>query len=166
VPKVIADTSAIQYLYQLNLFDLFFKLYSQVIIPAGVAVEISQGLALDISLPDVNAFTWVKIVSVSAEQLIPNLPNLGIGEREVISLAISMPDALAILDDGLARAYAKELNVAFTGTLGILLKAKQAGHLNLLTPVLNQLNALGFRVDSETQQLILKLADESSQSAN
>lgn len=162
MPNVITDTSVLQYLYQLNLFDLLFSLYNQVIIPVGVASEISKGLALGISLPNLNTFTWVKIVSVSAEQLIPTLPNLGMGEREVISLAVNIPDALAILDDGLARAYAKELNVAFTGTLGILLKAKQAGHLNILSPLLNQLNSLGFRIDSETQRFVLKLAGEAS----
>ncbi len=162
MPDVIVDTSAVQYLYQLNLFDLLFDLYSQLIIPSGVASEISQGIALGVSLPNLNTFTWVKIVPVSAEQLIPTLPNLGMGEREVISLAVNMADALAILDDGLARAYAKELNIAFTGTLGILLKAKQAGHLNMISPLLDQLNSLGFRVDSETQRFVLKLAGEAS----
>ena len=162
MPSVIVDTSAIQYVYQLDLFDLFLKLYSQIIIPAGVASEISQGIALGVSLPDLNTFTWVKIVDVSTEQLIPTLPNLGMGEREVISLSINIPDSLAVLDDGLARAYAKELNVALTGTLGILLKAKQAGLLNMLSPVLIELNALGFRVDSKTRQFVLKLAGEVS----
>ncbi|MEH2086348.1 DUF3368 domain-containing protein [Nostoc sp.] len=162
MPNVVVDTSAVQYLYQLNLFDLLFDLYSQLIIPSGVASEISQGIALGVSLPNLNTFTWVKIVPVSTEQLIPTLPNLGMGEREVISLAVNMPDALAILDDGLARAYAKELNIAFTGTLGILLKAKQAGHLNMISPLLDQLNSLGFRVDYETQRFILKLAGEDS----
>ena len=162
MPSVIVDTSAIQYVYQLDLFDLFLKLYSQIIIPASVASEISQGIALGVSLPDLNTFTWVKIVDVSTEQLIPTLPNLGMGEREVISLSINIPDSLAVLDDGLARAYAKELNVALTGTLGILLKAKQAGLLNMLSPVLIELNALGFRVDSKTRQFVLKLAGEVS----
>ncbi|MDZ8223309.1 MULTISPECIES: hypothetical protein [unclassified Nostoc] len=67
MPDVIVDTSAVQYLYQLNLFDLLSNLYSQVIIPPGVAFEIAQGLALGVSLPNLNTFTWVKTVPVSAE---------------------------------------------------------------------------------------------------
>ncbi|MHC5724638.1 MAG: PIN domain-containing protein [Nostoc sp.] len=98
MPDVIVDTSAVQYLYQLKLFNLLSNLYSQVIIPAGVASEIAQGLALGVSLPNLNAFTWVKTVPVSAEQLIPTLPNLGMGEREVISLAVNMPDSDVLLD--------------------------------------------------------------------
>ncbi|MBD2364001.1 DUF3368 domain-containing protein [Anabaena minutissima FACHB-250] len=160
MPNVIVDTSVIQYLYQVNLFDLLFKIYHQVTIPKGVSDEISQGLVLGVSLPNLNDLTWVNVVPVTLEQLIPAIPNLGIGEREVISLAMSLPDALAILDDGLARAYARELNIAFTGTLGVLLKAKQGEHLNVITPVLCQLNTIGFRIDPKTQQSVLKLAGE------
>lgn len=160
MPNIIVDTSVIQYLYHANLFDLLFKIYHQVTIPKGVFDEISAGLALGVSLPNLNDLTWVNIVPVTVEQLIPALPNLGTGEREVISLAMSLPDALAILDDGLARAYARELNITFTGTLGVLLKAKQEEHLNVIRPVLDQLNTIGFRIDAKTQQLVLKLAGE------
>jgi uncharacterized protein len=82
------------------------------------------------------------------------------GEREVISLSQATPNSLAILDDGLARAYAKQLNVSFTGTLGILLKAKQAGHISAIKPLLNQLDAIGFRLNATTRQTVIQLAGE------
>jgi predicted nucleic acid-binding protein len=88
------------------------------------------------------------------------IPNLGAGEREVISLAKSVPAALAILDDALARAYAKRLGVAFTGTLGVLLKAKQLGMIESLALLLNRLDEIGFRLDAGTRQAALKLAKE------
>jgi len=83
------------------------------------------------------------------------------GEREVISLSQLTPNSLAILDDGLARIYATQLNVLFTGTLGILLKAKQLEHITTLKPILTQLDVLGFHLDAATKQTILKLAKES-----
>lgn len=52
-----------------------------------------------------------------SSSLIPDLPNLGAGEREAISLAIT-PDSLVILDDALARSYAQQLNLSITETLG------------------------------------------------
>lgn len=61
--------------------------------------------------------------------LIPDFPNLGAGEREALSLATTIPDSLVILDDALARSYAQQLNIAMTGTLGVLLKGKQAGRI-------------------------------------
>lgn len=162
MPSVIADTSCIQYLYQINLLDLLPTLYGQILIPTAVDNELAQGRALGISLPDTSTLAWLAIAQVPAAQLIPTIPNLGIGEREVISLSQSTPNSLAILDDGLARAYAKQLNISFTGTLGILLKAKQAGHISIMQPLLNQLDALGFRLNTTTRQSVLQLAGETS----
>lgn len=82
------------------------------------------------------------------------------GEREVIAIAKQAADPLAILDDGLARRYARLLRIPFTGTLGVLLKAKSAGHLAQVLPVLDRLESLGFRFDSETRTAVLKLANE------
>ncbi len=64
------------------------------------------------------------------------LPNLGAGEREALSLATTIPDSLVILDDALARSYAQQLNIAITGTLGVLLKGKQSGYVKKHFPVL------------------------------
>jgi uncharacterized protein len=160
VPSVIADTSCIQYLYQINLLNLLPAMYGQITIPTAVATELAQGRALDISLPDPVTLTWLAIAQVPLAQLIPTIPNLGMGEREVISLSQSTPNSLAILDDGLARAYAKQLNISFTGTLGILLKAKQAGHISAIKPLLNQLDTLDFRLNITTRQTVLQIAGE------
>jgi uncharacterized protein len=160
VPSVIADTSCIQYLYQINLLDLLPTLYGQIAIPIAVATELTQGRSLGISLPDPVTLTWLAIAQVPSTQLIPTIANLGMGEREVMSLSQATSNSLAILDDSLARAYAKQLNISFTGTLGILLKAKQAGHISTIKPLLNQLDALGFRLDTRTRQSVLQMSGE------
>ncbi|MGA7935216.1 MAG: hypothetical protein WCA35_16830 [Kovacikia sp.] len=59
--------------------------------------------------------------------LIPDLQNLGAGEHEVLGLAVTIQNSLVILDEALARSYAQQLNISVTGTLGVLLKGKQAG---------------------------------------
>jgi hypothetical protein len=92
---------------------------------------------------------------------VPLVPDLGAGEREVLTLALETPDSLVLLDDALARCYARQLGVVFTGTLGILLKAKQSGYINLIRPVLDQLDDLRFRLDSATRVAVLRLAEES-----
>ena len=65
-----------------------------------------------------------------------------------------------ILDDALARQYARMLNLKLTGTLGVLLKAKEAGLLPVLAPVLERLQHLRFRIDPQTRQAVLRLAGE------
>lgn len=162
MPEAIIDTSPIQYLYQTNLLDLLTTLYNRIIIPQAVADELSEGRSQGVALPDPISRSWIRLLQVKESDLVPSLPNLGMGEREAISLAITIPDSLVILDDALARRYARELNVTFTGTLGVLLKAKQSGYINAITPVLDQLNTLGFRLAPATRIAVLNLANEES----
>jgi predicted nucleic acid-binding protein len=60
----------------------------------------------------------------------------------------------------LARRYARLLNLTLTGTLGVLLKAKETGLLPAVAPVLDRLQKLRFRLDAETRQAVLRLAGE------
>jgi hypothetical protein len=160
VPEVITDTSPIQYLYQTNLLDLLPALYGQIIMPQAVADELAQGQSQNISLPDLALLSWLTICSVQSA-LVPLVPDLGAGERKVLTLGLETPESLVLLDDALARRYARQLNVVFTGTLGVLLKAKQSGYIEKVAPVLDQLDALHFRLDPATRSAVLRLADES-----
>jgi predicted nucleic acid-binding protein len=70
-------------------------------------------------------------------------------------------NALLILDDGLARRHAKLVGVTLTGTLGVLVKAKTAGHITEVAPVVSRLRELGLRLSDQTRDAVLKLAHES-----
>lgn len=161
MPEMIGDTSPIQYLYQAGLLDLLPTLYGQVILPQAVADELAEGRNLGVSLPDPVTLSW--LILRQAQDLTPlaSVVNvLGAGEREALALALEIPDSIVLLDDAPARRYARTLGVKFTGTLGVLLKAKQSGHLTTVLPVLDQLDSLGFRLDSVTRASVLKLACE------
>ena len=75
-------------------------------------------------------------------------------------LASEHKGSWAVLDDRLARLAAVHLHLPLPGTAGILLRAKQAGHLKAVRPVLNELAALGFWLTPKTVQNILDLAGE------
>jgi uncharacterized protein len=160
MPEVVTDTSPIQYLYQIAQLDLLPTLYGQVRMPQAVADELAQGLTQGISLPAPASLPWITLCQVPSSVLIPDLPNLGVGEREALSLAIAIPDSLVILDDALARSYAQQLNISVTGTLGVLLKGKQSGYIEAIAPLLDQLDALNFRLAPATRAAVLKLANE------
>lgn len=161
MPEVISNTSPIQYLYQTNLLNLLPTLYEQIILPQAVVTELTEGSKLGVCLPDLTALPWVKTQQASNTLAIAAAPDLlGAGELEAIALALETQDALVLLDDALARNYAKQLKIKFTGTLGVLLRAKQFGHLPLILPVLEQLDRLGFRLDQATRDAVLKLAGE------
>jgi len=160
MPNVIADTSPIQYLYQTHLLDLLPKIYDSIILPQAVADELAAGLALGVPLPDLASLSWLEVRTTQINLALPEISGLGAGETEALALALEIEDSLVIVDDALARHYAKQLGIKFTGTLGILLKAKQLGELESLAPILAELEMLGFRLDSSTGIAVLKLAGE------
>jgi hypothetical protein len=86
--------------------------------------------------------------------------NLGPGEAEALMLALELREAVVVLDDALARRVAETLGLNVTGTLGLLLDAKRAGLITAVGPLLDQLEALRFRVAPHTRTAVLKLAGE------
>lgn len=80
-------------------------------------------------------------------------------------LGLEMPDAVLILDDGLARRVAESLELRFTSILGLLLDAKRLGLIPAVTPLLDQLQDLRFRLATHTRTAVLELAGEPTASA-
>lgn len=158
--EVITDTSVLQYLHQADCLTLLQALYGAIMVPEGVAEEIIEGRRLGHSLPDLEAIGWIRVTPVTDRRVLLMVADLGKGEREVLSLAAEKPGALALLDDAQARRMARHLGVSFTGTLGVLLRAKAAGHLDALAPMVARLRGLGFWLDEPTRAAILELAGE------
>jgi predicted nucleic acid-binding protein len=71
--------------------------------------------------------------------LLPVVNDLGPGEAEAIALALTAPGSLLILDDALGRRIARLNGLTCTGTLGVLIKAKERGLLPQVSPVIEEL---------------------------
>ena len=67
-----------------------------------------------------------------------------------------------LLDDAVARQHAGRLSLRFTGTLGILIKAKQSGLVIEIASILDKLESKGFRLDQKTHAAVIKLAGETA----
>ncbi len=160
MPEVICNTSPIQYLYQLELLHVLPALANQVIVPPAVVEEVAIGRAAGVSLPDLPALAWVTVRRPSGAVALPLVTDLGPGETEVLMLALEWREAVVILDDAFARRVAETLGLRLTGTLGLLLDAKRAGLVTAVAPLLDQLQALRFRLALHTREAVLKLAGE------
>lgn len=157
---VLCNTSPLLYLHQIARLDLLPELYQRVVIPEAVAVELREGARLGHAVPTVEALPWLVVEKVENAAVLQLVANLDAGEREVLALAVRRSSSLLLLDDGQARRYATMLGLTFTGTLGVLLRAKQRGLLDHVGPCLDQLQALGFRLAPALRSSVLKIADE------
>ena len=158
--EVVCDTSALQYLYQLDLLDLLPSLATEVFVPPAVLEELAVGRALGFRVPAVESLRWVTIRQPVNRPAIPLIHDLGPGETEVLWLTLESPGAVAVLDDATARSAAGLLELPFTGTLGLLLDAKRAGLIATVRPLLDALEALRFRMSPTTRSAVMRLAGE------
>jgi predicted nucleic acid-binding protein len=157
--EVVTNTSPLLYLHQLGKIDLLQALYSEIVVPRSVIEELAAGKAAGHDVPNVAAFTWMKVASSPTLVLLALATDLGKGESEAIAIAHER-DALLILDDALARRHASLIGVRLTGTLGVLLKAKAEGQIPMVAPLVSRLTELGFWLSDKTREAVLRLARE------
>jgi predicted nucleic acid-binding protein len=143
---VITDTSCFILLDKINAFSILRSLYKNVITTPEIKSEFGK------PLPD-----WIQIKSVTNKQL-QNIytSKVDIGEASAIALAMELNSPLLILDDLKGRKLAYQLNLKFTGTLGVLILAKQEGIIALLKPYFDKIEKTDFRITPDLLQRILR----------
>ena len=160
MPDVICNTSPLQYLHQIGQLELLPKLVARITVPTAVAQELAEGRRRGLDLPIPEALAWVDLCTPSSEKVVRLVADLGPGETGVLLLALERTNPVAILDDALARRHAEFLGIALTGTLGILLDAKRRGLVPAVTPLVDDLQRLGFRLSEGTRSAVLQMAGE------
>lgn len=156
---VIVDTSPLQYLFQLGLLDLLRELYGTVLIPEAVRDELLVGRSRGVNVPDPTGLLWITLRPTTTHVRVEALDNLGAGERAALALALESSDAIVILDDAAARAAAA-LNIPVTGTIGVLLLAKERGLVTSIADALSELEQRGFRIAPALLMRVLAIAGE------
>jgi uncharacterized protein len=157
---VISNTSPLLYLHQIGCLSILQVLYTQVIVPQAVQSELLVGQQQGVDVPEISHCAWLQLRSVATVASMPNVIDLGPGEAEVIGLGIENPGSLLILDDQLGRQIARFHRLTFTGTLGVLIKAKQLGHITTMRPLIEQLQRSGMWLSKSVIADVLRLAGE------
>jgi predicted nucleic acid-binding protein len=97
--------------------------------------------------------TWMdqgpKIVDPPAsERIVDPGRALGPGERSVLGFALATGGpVLCVIDDAAARAEARRLGVHFTGTLGVILRARLEGRIESASALARQAQGAGLHLD-------------------
>ena len=160
--KVIVNTTPLIALSHVGQLSVLKKLYGEIIIPEAVYKELSVKAEsvckrmVDMSLD------WIRVEKIQ-NQMAKSMykTQLHEGEVEVMILSIEMGADLVIIDDANAKKHAKYLGLPVTGTLGILIKAKQEGYIEALRPILEQMIEHGIYISDNLVELCLKQVGES-----
>ena len=162
MPRVISNTGPLLALVEIGQLELLRQLFGAIVIPPAVRTEILSEPAQD-AVQAALASGWIAEQSPTDLGAVRVLRNdLDAGESEAIALAQETALDWLILDDLAARHLAEALGLPVIGTLGVLLKAKDAGHLSALKPVLDQLRQSAFYISDPLYRQVLQSAGEAA----
>lgn len=156
---VVSDTSPITNLLQVGQLQLLRLIFQEIIIAEAVNEELCR-------IPEQKEVlakeSWIISRAPSDQSLIKTLKNqLDPGEAASIVLALELRVQNLLIDEKRGRAVAKSLGLQVTGLLGVLLRAKKDGHIDLVRPILERLQEkTSFRVHPKLFQEVLDFAGE------
>lgn len=129
------------------------QLAENLIVPQAVMDEVQDGP------PDDPARLFLSAGQLPVVAITPHPAvlawDLGAGETAVLSYALANPGWKAVVDDGMARRCAHTFAIPLLGTLGVILRARQAGLIPAAAPLLRALQAAGLRLDDQLIRIAL-----------
>jgi predicted nucleic acid-binding protein len=96
----------------------------------------------------------------SPQQVQLLLPTLDYGEAEVITLALEQNARLVLIDELTGRRVAQSLGLTITGSVGVLIQAKQLGEIKTIKPFLNAMTQQGIHFSQRFIAQVLQKVGE------
>ncbi len=159
VKPVITNNTPLVALWTLSQLALLHPLFGEVWLPPAVYNEFiahERGARLRAleNLP------WLRTLPLARPHQTAVYMGLDQGEAEVLALAEEHRARLVIMDELRGRRYAQRLGLACTGTLGVLLLAKERGLLVEVKSWIAALRTAGLYLADDVVAEALRLAGE------
>ena len=151
---VVSDTSVVTALLQLGQIEILRSLYGEVILPKAVQHEL---LRSHNSLP-----SFLVVQSAADREMVRSLEEiLDRGESEAIAISLELSADALLMDELKGREEARARGLRVVGLLGVLVQARRAGLVPLLSPLLQQLrHEVGFYISDQLEADVLKVVGE------
>lgn len=147
---IVSDTSCLVILSKIDELELLKKVSKKVYVTPIIHEEFGKSLPdwILISLPD--NMHYQQILEMDLDK----------GEASAIALSLDMHNSILILDELKGRRIAERLNLRYSGTFGLILKAKQLGLIKSVKPILDKIRSTNFRFSEELFETIIDQAGE------
>jgi len=134
---IVSDTSCLILLDKIGLIGLLKSIFGKVIITKEISEEFHK------ELPD-----FIEVINPKDRNYQGILKDsLDPGEASAFALAIEYDDCLLIIDETKGRREAKSLGLKVTGTIGILIVAKEKEFIPSLQKVFDEIGKTNFRIN-------------------
>lgn len=156
--RIVADSSCLIALAQIELFGLLQEVFSKIYIPRAVYEEVVVKGRGEPGSGETEAALkdgWILMKDVNDRTAIDALKAiLGKGESEVIILCKELRADYALIDERTARHRAELMSVDTMGVLGIMDLAIEMGFAIDKRYLVKQLKGVGFRISDKLYKRI------------
>ena len=150
MPKtIVADSSCLILFYKIGELELLKKVFGRIVITETVSREFNK------PLPE-----WIEVVEPKSELYFGLQSILDLGEASSIALASENKETLLIIDELKGRRVARKLDISITGSLGVLVVAKNRGYIKTVKPIIDKIVSTNFRISDDLVQRILTRVNE------
>ncbi|MFH5884681.1 DUF3368 domain-containing protein [Halalkalibaculum sp. DA3122] len=146
---IVSDTSCLILFYKIGELELLKNVFGNILVTEIVSKEFKK------ELPE-----WVEIVPLQSNLHKGLSSVLDPGEATSIALATEHDNSLLIIDEVKGRKVAREMGIQITGTLGVLITAKEKGYIKAVKPIIDKMEKTNFRVSDALLQKVLEKVDE------
>jgi len=160
---VVSNSTVLIGLAKIGKLDLLRKIFSKIYIPQEVFIELVEKGKRKPGSEKIKNARWIESKSVKDRtQVNLLLASLEKGEAEVLCLAKELKAGLILLDEEKARKSAVLAGFTVMGTVGLLLLAKDLGHIKEVHYSFKELQRKKFRISERIITDALKKAGEVS----
>lgn len=159
----VSNTGPIIALAKVRKLSLLRSLVGEVWIPPIVHRELYGKLDEDTPVIEKALSSFISVHEPGAVEKAAGalLMGLDAGERQVVELALTAgPDPIVLMDDYAGREMAKRFRLRLTGTVGLLLQAKEQRLIGEVVEVLHRIRQNGYWLSDEVIETARILARE------
>lgn len=156
---VIVNSTPLVTFWAIGRLDILQSLFNEIVIPGAVRDEF-LATEKEKRRRTLRDETWIRVVEVQNNLQAKAFVGLDTGEAEVLILAGELGASLVLIDELKGRRFAERLGLPLSGTLGVLLLAKEEKIITAVAPLLHKIQEAGLYFHNELIERVLKLAGE------
>lgn len=156
---VVVNSTPLVAFWSIGRLDILRDLFGEIAIPPAVQDEFLSA-EKETRLKTLRDETWIQVVALQNPNRAAVYAGLDEGEAQVLVLAEEQEASLVLIDERKARRYAERLKLPLSGTLGVLLLAKEEGVISAISPLLKAMQEVGLYLHGDLVKRVLKLAGE------
>lgn len=159
----IADAGPLIALGRIERLPLLHELFGLGLIPPAVHREtaVGSGRAGAAAVGRALDAGWLRVVPLADGARAARLVHLvDAGEAEAIALCLMTDARFLLVDDARGRRVARGAGISVVGVPGVLLAAKAAGRLAAVSPVIEDLAGVGYRLSRRLVETVRRRANE------